>query len=58
MADRPSLRDPRALHDQIIDHGLVNLPAEKLLAILVMEVRRMRVQLATMSNGSAAPRTE
>ena len=39
-------RDPREVHDQIIAHGLDGKSAEQLMALLVIELRRMREQLA------------
>lgn len=53
MADaRPWLieRDPRELHDQIIDHDLVGKTEMQLLAILVIEVRRLRDQMAELTH--------
>lgn len=43
-------RDPRELHDQIIDHDLVGFDERKLLALLVIELRRLRQQLAELFN--------
>lgn len=40
-------RDPRALHDQVIDHGLVGVPNDRLLALILIELRRLREDLAT-----------
>ena len=42
------LRDPRLLHDQIIDHGLVNIGDSMILKLLLIEMRRIRSDMAQM----------
>lgn len=45
----PIDRDPRPLNDQIIDHDLVGLPPEKMVAILIIEIRRLREQITSLA---------
>jgi len=51
-------RDTRTIHDQVADHQLNLVPPEKLMAMVVVELRRVREQLAelieVMRGGSAS----
>src|ERR1700731_891745 len=42
------LRDPRPVHDQIIDHDLVTLSDGQVLRLLLIEMRRIRADMAQM----------
>lgn len=46
----PVERDPREWHDQIIDHNLNGKSEAQLLAILIIELRRLRVQLEPIAD--------
>lgn len=39
-------RDTRPIHDQIIDHDLVGMSPDRIAALTLIELRRIRVQLA------------
>ncbi len=50
MPDFDSLikRDPRPVHDQIIDHDLVGKSTREMVALLVIEMRRFREEIAQL----------
>ena len=52
----PLPRDERAPHDQIIDHDLINMDDRKLLSMLIIEVRRLRVQIAALNPPAEPPK--